>query len=70
MATEAAHLSVEDESMSEPLFADYRAEAPPAPRLNSAGIVATDITAEFTDAASSMFMPEATLYGVFVLIVL
>lgn len=57
-----AHLNVEDvQQLQEPLFPDYNAQAPPAPKLNSPGIVATDITAAFTSAAASMFLPEANV---------
>lgn len=61
-ATGTAHLNVDDaQELQEPLFPDYRAEAPPAPKLNSPGIVAKDITAAFTSAAASMFLPEANV---------
>lgn len=61
-ATGTAHLNMDDsQQLQEPLFPDYRAEAPPAPKLNSPGIVATDITAAFTSAAASMFLPEANV---------
>jgi len=38
-----------------PPFMDFDAEMPPAPKIDRSGIVVTDITEGFLDAAMSMF---------------
>lgn len=57
-SSDTANLGIGD-GYGDPIFADYREEPPPAPKLNTPGIVATDITKVFREAASSQFAPQA-----------
>jgi hypothetical protein len=38
---------------------EYNDEAPPAPQLNSKGVVATDITRHFIKATQGVYLPQA-----------
>lgn len=61
--TEAADLAIDVAvPKDQPVLpAAYYGEQPPAPKLYSEGVVATDITEQFTNAASRAFTPQALL---------
>lgn len=57
---EASELNVEEGVNPRLPTAYYHSDMPPpAPELDRGGIVVTDITAQFRNAASSRFMPQA-----------
>lgn len=49
--TEASDLSIDDGPSHSGPFTAFDSEPPPAPKLHSIGVIATDITAQFTHAA-------------------
>ena len=49
-----ANLSINDDADPRNPFAAYDSEPPPAPKLKSKGVVALDITDQFTHAAQRM----------------
>jgi hypothetical protein len=56
-----ANLGLDGQGQYPPGFAAFDQPPPPPPKLNSRGVVATDITNEFTTAAKSMSFPEGLI---------
>lgn len=55
MSTGISLLEVQESSPHDPQFMDYNGEPPPAPKIFSKGVVATDITGHFTQATESVY---------------
>jgi hypothetical protein len=51
--TDVANLVLEDGPRNPAAFAAYDSEPPPPPKLKSRGVIAMDITEQFTNAAQS-----------------
>ncbi|KAL2066239.1 hypothetical protein VTL71DRAFT_2310 [Oculimacula yallundae] len=54
LSHEAANLSIDDTGARPNPFAAYDEEPPPAPKLKSKGVIAMDITKQFTQAAQQL----------------
>jgi hypothetical protein len=57
--TGTSGLDINDDSKKAGSFMSYDDKPPPAPKIHSRGVIATDITQRFVKATESTFLPKA-----------